>query len=265
MRTATSERRERILNYIGAVGHVGVHDLARALGFSESTVRRDLRVLSRRSSIRLTHGGAVLVRHFDPSFTGRFALNVEAKKVVGQLAAAMVADGETIFMDGSTTCFQMVPHLKAKCDLTVVTHSARVALEFDVGTVKVILIGGAYRPGILDNVGPMAIAAIENMRGYAAFLGADGIGTDFGASAFDPECAFVSAAVARNAKKTIILVDHTKFRENALHKIAGFDGISRVVTDSPPSNEWRQFLESRGIALVLPTSAAPARSRGPRA
>ena len=232
---------------------MSVRDLAGALGFSASTVRRDLRALARQSSIRLTYGGASLVRHFDPSFRARFALNIEAKKIIGRLAASLVQDGETIFIDGSTSCFQMIPHLKTRCDLTVVTHSARVALEFDVGTVKVIHTGGLYRPGILDNVGPMAISAIEDMRGYTAFLGSDGLAMDFGVSAFDPECAYISGAAARNAKKTVIAIDHSKFREASLHRIAGFDKVSCIVTDKAPSMEWRKFLDSKGIELVLPS------------
>lgn len=252
MRASISQRRDKILSYIAAAGHVSVHDLASVLGFSESTLRRDLRSLAREHSITLTHGGATLVRQFDPSFRGRWALNIEAKKIVGQLAASMVRDGETIFVDGSTTCFQMIPHLKTKCDLTVVTHSARIALEFDVGAVGVILIGGTYRPGILDCVGPMAVRAIDSMRGYTAFLGADGLGMDFGVSAFDPECAHISAAVASNAKRTVVVVDHTKFYHNALHRMADFDEISCIVTDRRPTAEWERFLESRGIQLAVP-------------
>lgn len=264
MRASTSHRRERILSYLSSAGHVSVHDLAGALGFSESTVRRDLRVLAKESSIRLTHGGASLVRHFDPTFRGRLARNVEAKRAIGRLAASMVQDGDTIFVDSSTTSFQMIPYLKSKYDLTLITHSARVALEFDVGTVRVIHIGGVYRPNILDNVGPMTIAAIEDLRGYKAFLGVEGLGMDFGASVFDADAAHIATAVSRTASRTFILADHTKLVANSIHRFADFDRISCIIADESPSAEWIAFLQSRGVELLLPPVAASSRGRPAR-
>ena len=252
MRESTAQRRERILSYIASSGHVMVKDLATALSFSESTVRRDLRALARDNNIKLFYGGASLVRLVDSSFRGRIIRNVEAKRVIGGLAATLVHDGDTIFIDSSTTSFQIIPHLKSRCNLTVVTHSARVALEFDVSSVKVIHIGGICRPGVLDNVGPMTIAAIEDMRNYIGFLGVDGLGMDFGASVFDPEAAYIASAVARTARKTVILADQTKFRQNSIHKFAAFDRISCIVTDQLPSSQWIDFCSERGVEILAP-------------
>jgi DeoR/GlpR family transcriptional regulator of sugar metabolism len=90
MSSQTRQRRESILARIYEQGHVIVADLAREIGNSESTIRRDLRVLADERALELVHGGAVLGRANDLSFRSKSMRNVEAKRVIGRLAADLV-------------------------------------------------------------------------------------------------------------------------------------------------------------------------------
>jgi DeoR/GlpR family transcriptional regulator of sugar metabolism len=262
MSSQTRQRRESILARIYEQGHVIVKDLARDMGSSESTIRRDLRVLADERALELVHGGAVLTRSSDLSFRSKSMRNVEAKRVIGRLAADLVSDGDQILLDSGTTCFQMASFLRSKRGLLVIVNSTRLAMELNASGLSVILLGGQYRPARMDTIGPLATASLDQLRGYLAFIGADGLSVDFGLTAGDIDSADLYRLAVANARETVLLADHSKFQTPSLFKIVGFDAISRIVTDRQPPPEWTEFLESRKVQVIYPGEGPDAEDRG---
>ena len=259
MSHSTNNRRERILAQVYQRGHVAVKDLAAEMGVSEATIRRDLRAMAGENQVELIHGGATLRRKDDFSFRSKAMRNVEGKKVVGRLAAGLVGDDEQVFLDSGTTCFQMAPLLKGKRNLSVIVNSARLALELaEAPGLSIITLGGHYRPDRMDTVGPLAATTLDQLRGYLAFVGADGLSMDFGPTANDVESAYLNRLAVRHARETILVVDHSKFLTPSLFKIVDWDAVKRIVTDRPPPQEWAEFLRARGIQAISPEGAAVA-------
>lgn len=254
MTPLSQQRRNEILAEIRANGHVAVRTLATRWGLSEATVRRDLRSLAGAGKLELVYGGARLPDAADFSFLSKARRNVEAKRVIGRLAAELVQPHDSVFLDSGTTIYEMVPHLRAKRDLTIIVNSMRFAVELGVagGGNNVIVVGGQYRPERMDAAGSMALETLEQLRGFRAFVGADGLSPEFGITACDVESAHLYRLAIRNARETILLVDHTKFAAPSLFKIAELSAVSRIVTDRRPSDEWIECLRERGIALVHP-------------
>ncbi len=250
--TSSRQRRERILAAIFEKRHVTARDLAAEIAVSEATVRRDLKAMAHSGQVELVYGGATLRRPSDYSFRSKGERNVEAKRVIGRLAADLVGDNQEIFLDSGTTCFEMVPFLKARQRLSIICTSARLALELDSPGISVILLGGQYRPDRMDTVGPLATATLDQLRGYVCFIGADGVDREFGPAAVDIESADINRRAVRNARQTVLLVDHSKFASASLCKIVGWDSISRLVTDRAPTPEWMDFLTGRGIQVDYP-------------
>jgi DeoR/GlpR family transcriptional regulator of sugar metabolism len=104
----------------------------------------------------------------------------------------------------------------------------------------------------MDTVGPMATAALERLRGYQAFVGADGLAVDFGLTAVDIESAHMFGLAVRNARQAVLVADHSKFDAPSLHKIVDWEAISTVVTDTKPSQQWLDFFAGRGTKIVFP-------------
>ncbi len=259
MGLTSKQRHDDILAEVLEFGQVEVKRLAQRFGVSDATVRRDLRVLADEEQIELTYGGATLPRPSDFSFRSKAVRNVEAKRVIGRMAAALVGDNEQICVDSGTTCFELCRHLKRRRGLLVIANSARLAVELGaVPEIRVLMLGGQYRPDRMDFVGPLATATIEHLRGYLAFIGADGLSMDFGVSASDIESAHLYQQVIRNARETILLVDHSKFLTPSLFKICELADISRIVTDQVPPSDWVEFLNTQGVALYCPERAASA-------
>lgn len=252
MSATTQQRRDVILSQAFEGRRVTIRRLAEKLEVSQATIRRDLKNLAHTGDLDLVHGGAVLPRKSDFSFDSKEMRNIQAKRIVGKLAAGMVNDGDLIFMDSGTTCFQMVPFLKTKRNLSIITNSARLALELDSPGLNVIVLGGNYRPAHMDTVGPMAQASLEQLRGYTAFVGADGLSMDFGLTASDIDSAAIYRQAISNARESILLADHSKFFSPSLFKIEEFEVISRVITNTLPPPEWKIFLEDKGIDIICP-------------
>jgi DeoR family fructose operon transcriptional repressor len=252
MSRATHERRDQIIARLISHKHVMVKDLSEELAVSDATVRRDLQALADSGEVELVHGGARLANNADFSFQNRMEHNRTAKQVIGQLAAGLVDDGDQLFIDSGTTCLTVAAHLRQRSGVNVIANSARVARELDNSGVEVIMVGGKYRPQRMDCVGPIANATLEQLRGYIAFIGADGLSMDFGPSASDIDSAATYRQAVKNARQTVLLVDHTKFAEPSLYKIVEWDAIDQIVTDRAPDESWLEFFTRQEIAVVCP-------------
>lgn len=231
---------------------VTVKELAADLEVSDATVRRDLKALADEQGLRLNHGGASLARDRDYSYQAKMLRSSEAKKTIGRLAAGLINDGDHIFLDSGTTCSEIVPHVKQMHNVTVLANSARLALDFNGAGVHLFMIGGEYRPDRMDTVGPMALAALNTVRGYVAFIGADGMSMDFGPSASDVESAHLHRQVIHNAIATVLVADQSKFGNPSLFQIVDWTHIQRVVTDARPSAEWCEFFRQHAIQIAYP-------------
>jgi len=252
MSQATEERRKQIMAQLLDRKHVTVKELATSMDVSGATVRRDLRALAHEEDLRLVHGGATLPRQKDFSFRAKQLRAADQKRITGRLAAELVRDGDHVFLDSGTTCSEMVPYVNKKHGVTVLANSARLALELNAPGLSIFLIGGEYRPDRMDTVGPMATSTLNQVRGYVAYISADGLSMDFGPSASDVESAHLHRLVIENAREAVLLVDSSKFGGASLFQIVDWSRISKVVTDGEPDEPWKRFFEEHNIELISP-------------
>jgi DeoR/GlpR family transcriptional regulator of sugar metabolism len=255
MKMSGSQRRERIVSELVERRHLTAQQLSAEIGVSEATVRRDLKQLDAEGKVELNYGGATIRRLSDFSFQSKVNRNTASKQIIGRLAADLIGDGDQVFLDSGTTSFAVAPHLKRKRGLSVIVHSARLALELDAPGLSVILLGGQDRAERMDTVGPLTASALNQLHGYICMIGADGLRMDVGLFAADIESADLYRRAVSNARETILLADHTKFLAPALYKIVEWDAISRVVTDQRPTPEWEDFFQRKQIQVIC--EAAP--------
>src|SRR3989304_837267 len=254
MSQAAATRRQQIMAQLLDKKQVTVKALADAMGVSDATVRRDLKALADAEGLRLVHGGATLPRERDFSFQARQMRATDEKKIIGRLAGKVLRDGDHVFLDSGTTCSELAPYAKKMHEITILANSARLALELDASGVQLFLIGGEYRPDRMDTSGPLAVSTLNQVRGYTAMIGADGLSMDFGPSASDLASAHLHRQVVANALSTVLLVDHSKFGNASLFQIVEWPQIVTVVTDKEPDAAWREFFNEKSITVVYPGS-----------
>lgn len=253
MSQSNKQRQTNILTELFDKGNVTVKELALSMAVSAATIRRDLRTLADKKQLELVHGGAIIPETTDFSFRSKAMRNVPAKRVIGRLAAGLIENNEHVLLDSGTTCFEMVHHLKSKQGLSVIANSVPLTVELGGSPhINVFTLGGNYRPDRMDTVGHLAMSALEQLRGYTAFIGTDGVSMDFGISASDVESAHLFRLAIKNARSTTLLIDHGKFMTPSLFKIVEWEMISKLVTDQEPSAEWREFLAEREIEIIMP-------------
>ncbi|HBG77448.1 MAG TPA: hypothetical protein DDW84_01170 [Phycisphaerales bacterium] len=252
MLSTVKDRKEKIISAAIKNGFVSIIEMADKLGVCEATVRRDIQAIATDGVLEVAHGGAFLAKNSDYSFISKSLRNAEAKKTIAELAAEMVKDGDQIFLDSGTTCFEMTKYLRAKKSVSIILNSVRTAAELNSPGLNVLMLGGKYRPDRLDCIGPIAYQTLDRLRGYTAFLGTDGMSRDFGFTSVDVESASIFGLAVKNCKQAILLADSSKFDKPSLYKTTSIRSISTVITEKKPNADWCKFFDKNNIKLVYP-------------
>lgn len=229
--------------------------LARELGVTEVTIRRDLAAMHKQGLVKKTYGGAVPPPVPDMNLSAKFrqTRNLSAKKIIGRLAADLVQNGDVIFLEAGSTCYEIIPHLARFENLTIIVNSLYlIGRLHELTRHRIIVTGGLYRPERMDMVGPTAEAAIAQLGGFKAFTGADDIAIDAGISGADVVTVGFAKLIAQRASQLIFVGDHTKFDNPALYKIADISELDYIVTDMAPSEEWHIAARQNNITLIYP-------------
>ncbi len=249
-------RRRQLLDLIAQQGHATLEELVRSLGVSESTVRRDLEVLDLAGSVKRTHGGAILPGELRamPAFDDRATTAAAEKRSIGLAAAALIEDGETVLLDGGTTTLEIARALAGR-PVQVVTNSLPIAQLMTASkATDLILIGGYVYPRTGVAMGPMAVDCLRGVRVRRAILGAGGIVAE---GVFNSNSLLVETErqMMACAQQVVIAADGSKFGRLSLSRLCGLEAVDVLVTDAPPSAEYREWLDRAGVDVRIATPA----------
>lgn len=250
------ERRQEILKVLHRDGRVHVANLSKTLNVTEETIRRDLEILHKRNLLRRTHGGAIPINSNDNraelSFYKRRERNVEEKKEIAAKAVQLIKEGDTIFLDASTTSLFLAKKLKTLniFNLTVLTNSVLVVFELtDNKDISIISTGGILRRNSLSFVGPLAKDTIKKYFADKLFASCKGISPIHGATDSNELEIEVKKNMLQQSKEVIILADHTKFEEIGLTQFAAVEQINQIITDSKVAQTFLDKFKGKGIKI----------------
>lgn len=250
------ERRRQILEKLHEEKRVVVSELSREFGVSEETIRRDLERFEKEDLVTKSYGGAVLNEHVGAElpFKARKKTNMMGKRVIGEILADLIADGDHVLLDPSTTALSIVKELRScnKEHLTIITNSLEVLAicAEDNTTWEVISTGGTLQTDKYALVGPKAIAGIESFQADKAIISCKGLDMDKGLTDINDLFSQVKQTMLRNATQRILAVDYTKFDHVGFSRICSIMDIDLVVTDIQPSEAWMEYFKDKGIACV---------------
>jgi len=250
----TEERLLSIRALLEERGAVHVGELMLRLGASRETVRRDLAELERLGVLRRVHGGAVSLGQraaLEPAFTTRKVSSPREKRAIARVAAGLIGDGESVYLDVGTTVLEVARVLSGR-QLSVVTNSVLAALAtLHTPGSTVILLGGLLRRG------DRSVSGSETLRGLAshyvdtAIIGAGGIQREKGLTDYHVEEAAVRREAIARASKVIAVADHTKFGMTGLAAVCPIDRIDYLVTDWGAPQETLAALRETGIKVLV--------------
>ena len=248
-RMLSKERRSQLLTRLNDEGRASVDVLARDLGVTPSTIRRDLARLSADGALVRTYGGAAAGSpaaghdEKDP--------RLAAKRAIAIAAAALVEDGQTIAISSGTTALEFARRLIDR-HLTVITNALDVVgVLLDRPGIELVVLGGVVRPDMHSTLGHLAELALRELRADALFMGIGARGTERGLMNDSIPEILTDRALRRAARTCVVLADSSKLGAVAPAFVFGIDEVDILVTDAEADAGELAALSARGVRVVL--------------
>lgn len=249
---SATERQRRLLAWIEQRERVSVPEIIDRFAVSPATARRDLEALAGEGKVQRVHGGAIAVRRAppEPPVLQRALEQADEKKRIAMAAAALVADGETVFLSSGTTVMEVAHQLRDRRELTVFTNSLLVVNALaDAPGVEVILLGGIVRSSESSLVGALTMRSLAELRAIKVIFGIRAIDLEEGLTNNALEESLVDREILRLASETIIVADHTKFGRVSTVFVAPIEAIDVLVTDAVAPGDMVAALRNAGVEV----------------
>jgi DeoR/GlpR family transcriptional regulator of sugar metabolism len=249
-----AERRRVIAETIRSRGVITVAEMALALGTTEITLRRDLRLMAKEGLVVRTHGGALLPAALghEPSYSEKARLGAAEKAAIAALAVPMIQPGDSILLGPGTTTLALARLLVGSPELTVVTNSLLVAQALmEAPHVEVILTGGTLRRSIHALVGPATEDSVRSLRASQAFISGNGFSAERGLSTPSPLVAAADRALAGAAQQVVVLADHTKIGQETMCQTVPTARVHTLITDSLANAAELEAIRAAGVDVRL--------------
>jgi DeoR/GlpR family transcriptional regulator of sugar metabolism len=247
-----TERQQKTLSLLNQAGRVTVADLSQMFAVSEVTIRADLQSLAAQGLIVRTHGGAVLASSTpELSLTVRREQRVLEKERIGIAAAEWVEDGDSIFLDGSSTALMLARQLTQRRNLSVLTHNLAVAQAFiEAPDVAVIVTGGVLRQDTASMMGLEGLAVLRKYNIKTGFFGAHGLSFPEGLTDVSAGEAAVKQAVVALCRQVIAMIDATKWGRVGLASFARPEDSHRIITDQQAPTDLVEQARAFGAQVI---------------
>jgi len=255
-----SNKDDRVLHILKVLDkhpRISVKRLIELTGESVSTMRRDLIILEQSGKVKRTFGMVSLLEDTNIEFTSpfRYRTHVDEKKTICRLLAKeIIKDNQAMFIDPSTTAAYLPNFLTDHQNLKIITDNLQFSVAANQMTnLNVFVTGGSLRPNSDSVLGSHTIQDITLFRPQLAIVSCSTL-DQTGAYIADMEQANIKFAMMENARESILLADHTKFRlDNSDYiQLAKFPAWSTIITDSKPEEQFLSWMEKTGVAVIYP-------------
>ncbi|MFT5677372.1 MAG: DeoR/GlpR family transcriptional regulator of sugar metabolism [Paraglaciecola sp.] len=249
----TQQRRRSIIERLNSHGEVMVDQLAELFSTSEVTIRKDLTELENNGLLLRKFGGAVLLPKGSSEFSNE---NISSQKIaIAKAAADLINDHNRIIIDSGSTTSALLPLLKYKLGLVVMTNSLHVASNLleQENEPTVLMSGGTWDTQSHSFQGKMAEQILRAYNFDQAFLGAAGLDLDKGTTTFN-ELTQLSKVMAEVSSQVIVMAESEKLQRRIPNVELPWEDISVLVTDDQISTEARQKIEKYGVEIICATT-----------
>src|ERR1700723_738472 len=255
MSLLAEERRFRIRELLSRERTVTASELIRTLGVTAATIRRDLEALEKEGVLVRSHGGAVSrtsATNSRPSYEALGRSNRAEKQAIAREAERLILDGETVFLEGSTTVYELARRLLHRNRLTVITNSPPIVEQFQHSQhVSVISTGGELQKDVFYLSGVWAQRALSEIRVDKAVLGVSAIDPAYGISTASQAEAQIKKMILKSARVSIALADHSKFGNQGFAYVGPTTDIDILVTDSATDPKYLNPLPESGLQVIV--------------
>lgn len=225
-----NERQKTILQLLREKGRIYVTEVAEQLHYSEMTVRRDLKAMEEDHLLQRCHGGAVEMDTMDAPISMRTHVGDDSKKLLAKKASVYLRDDISVFLDSSSTCGYIVPHIAEHSGITVFTNSVCTLQLLAQYHIPCHVIGGHYYEKDMCMVGSLAEDMAEKINVDVAFFSCAAISSDGRITDKDELQTSVRKKILQNAIRSVMLFDKNKLDKLYLYNVCHRDDLTEVFT-----------------------------------
>lgn len=227
------ERQDIILGMLKDKKYCTVSAISKKLYVAPITVRRDLAEMEAEGFIKRCHGGAALqdYQNREVPFELRSRENYAVKSEIGKKAAELLHDGDTVFLDASSTVLHVTEHMHSEQNLTVITNSIKVLEKLKGKQIRCYLTGGMLLENSHALVGNIAEETITSLYADICFFSSQGITEEGIITDYSEAETRLRKQMIKNAKKSVFLFDHSKMGKKFLFKVCELQELFAVITD----------------------------------
>ena len=247
-----SKRRNEILSILKRDKTVKNEELAQLLHTSPLTIRRDLQALEDEGLVKRYYGGATLLNESSILET---TLDIpkdrlKQKHAIAKYAASLIDDGDTIFINTSSTALLILEYLENK-RVVVVTNNGK-ALQVPLSpNIDLVLTGGQVYGRKQSMIGDFATFILSKISASKCFLGVSGIESNCGITTSVLQETLVNKEMINHSIGPVYIVtDSTKIERHSNFSSGDIDKISHLITDSDVSDEDVLKFTDKGIKVT---------------
>lgn len=243
-------RKSKIKDILLEKKSVIVSELAKHFSVTEETIRRDLKTLEDEGFLSRTYGGAFIQSGVqnEVDISIRETAYVDSKQLIAKKCSNLVHNGDSIFLDASTTSLFIAKAIQ-NMRLTVVTNSLEIIKQLsDCLNIKLISIGGTF---LADNrlfTGKIAIQALDYYYFDKTFMSCRSLSKIHGITDSNDSMSEIRQKLIQRSDNVYLVADYSKFNKTSFIKICDFEDIDAVVTDMHLTEDWIDFLNDKGVA-----------------
>lgn len=237
-------RRKKIMQKIQIKKNVTVDELASELNVTPLTIRRDLQYWEDKGAIVRHYGGARLIQSFVENEEDN---NEPYKHAIAKYAASFVEEGDTIFINTSSTALLLIKYIIGK-HVTVITNNGKAIFMDHDPLVQIVLTGGELRDPKESMVGDFALNNLNRVKADKAFLGCSGFEAEAGFStAILSEVSINETMIHRCSGEIFMLADATKIGNIHQFIVANIHAFHYLITDNRVSREAIEPYQEKGL------------------
>ena len=254
-KAAVYKRKQQILIELKKHKRVLVENLSEELQVSPITIRRDLDEFQKKGIVKRFYGGAELIQGAlleDPTRDTSDKSLLNYKQAIAREAAELIENGDTVFLNSSSTALLILEYLKNK-RVTVITNNGRVIEKEYDPLVEIVLTGGEISGYKRSLVGDFALQIIRKVRADKCFLGVSGItGSGEVSTAILQETMINSLMMEQTNNMVVFLADHRKIGVQNNFIIGNIEQVKNgyIITDEKANSSILSSLENKRSAKI---------------
>lgn len=225
---------------------------------SKNTIRRDIAEMDKIGYIKKVYGGIILNEEKpaapEPGHEHNWIINtanLEEKKKIARLAADLVEDEDVIYIDIGTTTALLMPYIKNKKNITVVTaniHAINAAVEGE--KFNIIATGGTLYPPSNAFVGPNVTRSLNMYNISKFFMSTIGVSIENGATSASPLDCEIQYLIATKPGKHYLMMDTSKLDSPSLVSYNNLKNFDSVIMNKKPSQKYIEHFMANNVELI---------------